>query len=85
MIIEYVPFGDLLGHLRKSRGLIDTYFDDPDIKPTSSLTSKQLFSYASQIANGMVYLSSRKVGFIPHRIIRCAGISLAQCVAFLKL
>jgi hypothetical protein len=61
MIIEFVPFGDLLGHLRKSRGLKDTYFDDLDIKPTSSLTSRQLFTYAVHIANGMAYLSSRKV------------------------
>jgi len=61
MITEYVPFGDLLGHLRKSRGLKDTYYDDPDIKPDSSLTSKQLFTYAWHIANGMSYLSSKKV------------------------
>ena len=33
VLIEYVPFGDLLGYLRKSRGLNDTYFKDPDIKP----------------------------------------------------
>ena len=33
MIIEYEPYGDLLGYLRKSRGLNDTYYKDPDIKP----------------------------------------------------
>ena len=61
VLIEYVPFGDLLGYLRKSRGLNDTYFKDPDIKPQTSLTSQQLVKFAWQIADGMSYLSSRFV------------------------
>ena len=42
VLIEYVPFGDLLGYLRKSRGINDTYYKDPDIKPQTNLTSQQL-------------------------------------------
>ena len=61
VLIEYVPYGDLLGYLRKSRGLNDTYYDDPDIKPKTSLTSEQLMKFAWQIADGMSYLSLRKV------------------------
>ena len=61
VLIEYVPFGDLLGYLRKSRGLNDTYFKDPDIKPQTSLTSQQLIKFAWQIADGTSYLSSRFV------------------------
>ena len=61
VLIEYVPFGDLLGYLRKSRGLNDTFFQDPDIKPQTSLTSQQLIKFAWQIADGMSYLSSRFV------------------------
>ena len=61
VLIEYVPFGDLLGYLRKSRGLNDTYYKDPDIKPQSSLTSQQLMKFAWQIADGMSYLSSKSV------------------------
>ncbi|XP_067031299.1 fibroblast growth factor receptor 3-like isoform X1 [Acropora muricata] len=61
VLIEYVPYGDLLGYLRKSRGLNDTYYKDPDIKPKSSLTSQQLMKFAWQIADGMSYLSLRKV------------------------
>ena len=61
VLIEYVPYGDLLGYLRKSRGLNDTYYKDPDIKPQTSLTSEQLMKFALQIADGMSYLSSRKV------------------------
>lgn len=60
-ITEYVPYGDLLGYLRKSRGLHDTYYKDPDFKPQSSLRPKQLFGYALDIANGMEFLSSKKI------------------------
>ena len=61
VLIEYVPFGDLLGYLRKSRGLNDTYYKDPDIKPQTNLTSQQLMKFAWQIADGMSYLSSKSV------------------------
>jgi len=61
VLMEYVPFGDLLGYLRKSRGLNDTYFKDPDIKPKTSLTSLQLMKFAWQIADGMAYLSSKRI------------------------
>lgn len=60
-ITEYVPYGDLLGYLRKSRGLHDTYYKDPDFKPQSSLKPKQLFGFALDIANGMEFLSSKKI------------------------
>ena len=61
VLIEYVPYGDLLGYLRKSRGLNDTYYKDPNMKPQTNLTSQQLMEFAWQIANGMSYLSSRSV------------------------
>nr|XP_058943333.1 fibroblast growth factor receptor 3-like isoform X2 [Pocillopora verrucosa] len=58
VLIEYVPYGDLLGYLRKSRGLNDTYYKDPDVKPQTNLTSQQLMKFAWQVADGMSYLSS---------------------------
>ena len=61
VLIEYVPYGDLLGYLRKSRGLNDTYYNDPDIKPQTSLMPQQLMKFAWQIADGMSYLSKRSV------------------------
>ncbi|XP_067030263.1 fibroblast growth factor receptor 1-like isoform X3 [Acropora muricata] len=61
VLIEYVPYGDLLGYLRKSRGLNDTYYEDPDVTPKSNLSSQQLMKFAWQIADGMNYLSLRKV------------------------
>ena len=61
MLIEYIPCGDLLGFLRKSRGLKDNYYKNPDIKPKTTLTSQQLMQFAWQIADGMEFLSSNKV------------------------
>ena len=63
VLIEYVPYGDLLGFLRKSRGMNDTYFEDPDMKPQTNLTAEQLMKFAWQVADGMCYLSSKKVCF----------------------
>ena len=63
MIIEYVPHGDLLGYLRRSRGVSDCYYDDPDIKPMTKLTSEQMLKFAWQISDGMRYISSKKVLF----------------------
>ena len=63
VLIEYVPFGDLLGYLRKSRGLNDTYYKDPDIKLQTNLTSQQLIKFSWQIADGMSYLSSKSVSY----------------------
>ena len=61
VLIEYVSFGDLLGYLRKSRGLNDTYYNDPGVKPQTSLTAEQLMRFAWQVTDGMCYLSSKKV------------------------
>ena len=61
VIIEYIPYGDLLGFLRKSRGLEDTYYKDPDVKPKTNLAPQQLMTMAWQVADGMNYLFSKKV------------------------
>ncbi|PFX16321.1 Proto-oncogene tyrosine-protein kinase receptor Ret [Stylophora pistillata] len=61
VLIEYIPYGDLLGYLRKSRGLNDTYFKDPDVQPETNLTAEQLVRFSCQIADGMRYLSSNKI------------------------
>lgn len=67
MILEYVPFGDLLGYLRQSRGLRDQYYsrkeelEGVDTDFSHHLSSLELLSFARQIANGMKFLSSKKV------------------------
>ena len=66
VLIEYVPYGDLLGYLRKSRHLEDNYFKDPDIKPQTSLTSQQLMKFSWQVADGMQYLSSKNVSWFQY-------------------
>ncbi|XP_066024500.1 uncharacterized protein [Pocillopora verrucosa] len=75
VLIEYVPFGDLLGYLRKSRGLKDTYYKDPDIKPQTNLTSQQLIKFAWQIADGMSYLSAKS---IIHRDLAARNVLVGQ-------
>ena len=64
VLITFVPNGDLLGYLRKSRGETDKYFNDPDIKPSTDITPKQLIMFAKNIACGMDFLASNKVYII---------------------
>ena len=59
-MLEYLPNGDLLGYLRKSRGIEDAY-DTGENRPSSTLTENDLLSFAWMIADGMSYLSIMKV------------------------
>ena len=61
VITEYVPYGDLLGYLRKSQGLNDIYYRNT--KKLTPLKADKLLRFAWQIANGMEYLSSKKVPY----------------------
>ncbi len=60
IVLEYLPYGDLLGYLRKSRGIEDTY-NTGEKRPNSRLTEKDLLSFAWMIAAGMNYLATMKV------------------------
>ncbi|XP_068753375.1 ephrin type-B receptor 5-like isoform X2 [Montipora capricornis] len=60
IILEYMPYGDLLGYLRKSRGHCDIY-NSGEKKPTSRLTAMDLLSFAWMTADGMSYLASMRV------------------------
>ena len=59
IVLEYLPYGDLLGYLRKSRGHSDSYNSGEN--PTSRLIAKDLLSFAWMIADGMNYLAKMKV------------------------
>ena len=60
MILEYLPGGDLLGYLRKTRGHVDSY-NTGKFVPKSSLSEKELLSFGWMVAEGMTFLSSSKV------------------------
>ena len=60
LILEYVPYGDLLGYLRKSRGMEDKYYTCPE-SCQQEVTPYDLLSFAQQIASGMSFLASKKV------------------------
>ena len=59
MIMEYLVYGDLLGYLRKSRGIHDKYHLGHGSVPEREIYDLVLF--AKQIAAGMVFLGSRGV------------------------
>ena len=65
MITELAPFGDLLGFLRRSRGLQDSYYNignlDQVQRMRTTLSPDELMSFAWQIADGMSYLGSKQV------------------------
>ena len=67
IILEYLPYGDLLGYLRKSRGHEDTY-NTGEKRPNSRLTEKDLLSFAWMIADGMNYLATMRVRHVPSSI-----------------
>ncbi|KAL9970840.1 hypothetical protein ACROYT_G023290 [Oculina patagonica] len=60
IVLEYLAYGDLLGYLRKSRGIEDTY-NTGEKRPNSRLTEKDLLSFAWMIADGMNHLATMKV------------------------
>ena len=60
LIMEYAPYGDLLGYLRKSRGLEDKFYCSPE-SCQQEVTSYDLLSFAQQIASGMSFLAFKKV------------------------
>ena len=61
MVIEYVSHGDLLGFLRKTRGLVDTIYAVPNQIPRSHLSQDQLLRMACDVAMGMAHLSRNQV------------------------
>ena len=57
--MEYMPCGDLLGYLRKCRGVKDRYYLGDG--RAQDLETYDLVLFAKQIAAGMVFLGSRGV------------------------
>ena len=59
MVMEYLVCGDLLGFLRKSRGIHDKYHLGQG--SVSELETYDLVLFCKQIAAGMVFLGSHGV------------------------
>ncbi|XP_044176855.1 tyrosine kinase receptor Cad96Ca-like isoform X3 [Acropora millepora] len=59
LLMEYLPCGDLLGFLRKSRGIVDKYYRGEG--EVANLKTYDLVSFSNQIATGMVFLASRGI------------------------
>lgn len=74
VITEFAPYGDLLGFLRKKRGLRDDYYDIQQL-PKRSLTSRLLMKFALEIADGMAHLSAAK---IIHRDLAARNVLLGE-------
>ena len=66
--MEYLACGDLLGYLRKSRGVHDKYHLGQGSVPELEIYDLVLF--AKQIAAGMVFLGSRGVSHLIGQPIR---------------
>ncbi|PFX21438.1 Metabotropic glutamate receptor 7 [Stylophora pistillata] len=60
LVLEYAPYGDVLGYLRKSRGVEDQFYCSPECCQ-QEVTSYDLLSFAQQIASGMRFLTSKKI------------------------
>ncbi|XP_022777576.1 fibroblast growth factor receptor homolog 1-like isoform X3 [Stylophora pistillata] len=59
LIMEYLPCGDLLGYMRKCRGVKDRYYLGEG--RAQDLNNYDLVLFAKQIAAGMVFLGSRGI------------------------
>lgn len=82
VITEFAPYGDLLGFLRKKRGLKDNYYNIEHL-PKRNLTSRQLMKFAWEIADGMAYLSSVKVSCAKSPLCKIHGFKWAYRQWFL--
>ena len=62
MILEFVPHGDLLGYLKKSKGENDNYYNLRNEESIlSKITKQQLYQFARDIACGMEFISAHQV------------------------
>lgn len=61
LIVEFCAYGDLQSYLRHCRGVEDKYYMEMYKAPIEKLGSRDLLSFAIQVARGMSHLASMKV------------------------
>ena len=71
--MEHLPCGDLLGYMRKCRGVNDRYYLGEG--RAQDLNNYDLVLFAKQIAAGMVFLGSRGVSKCFYIQFHCRNIS----------
>ena len=76
MVMEYLACGDLLGYLRKSRGVHDKYHLGQRSVPKLEIYDLVLFS--KQIAAGMVYLGSHGVSIAISQNLHCNKVAFPK-------
>ena len=72
VILEFVPHGDLLGYLKKSKGEKDDYYNLRGVDVPQKIPTQQLYKFASDIAQGMEFISAHQVCYsVEIRAIEC--------------
>ena len=61
VVLEFVPHGDLLGYLKKSKGEIDDYYNLRSNEVPQKITKQQLYQFAADIARGMEFIATHQV------------------------
>jgi len=61
VILEFVPHGDLLGYLRKSKGESDDYYNLRSKSAPRKIAKQQLYQFACDIARGMEFIADHKL------------------------
>lgn len=60
VILEFVPHGDLLGYLKKSKGETDDYYDVKCAETSLKIPTVQLYKFACDIARGMAFIAAHQ-------------------------
>ena len=64
LIVEYCHFGDLQSYLRHCRGIEDKCYVNMFHAPVQKMNSRDLLSFAIQVARGMAHLAGMKVWYV---------------------
>jgi len=79
VILEYVPHGDLLGYLKKSKGETDNYYNLRSAAASQKIPTQQLYKFASDIARGMEFISDHQ---LIHRDLAARNVLVGEGLRF---